>query len=108
MSFYLFWVPAVLIMYAVTAVFSKWANDSTGWTWVFGLYVLQCAGLWPLVSKYSKNIVFDGLLYEVIMFVGFYGVLCIMGATKNFTFYQYCGMILVITGMILVKVTGTH
>lgn len=101
MTFYWVWIPLVFLLYAAVAFTSKWAQDDPGWKWVAVLYVLNAVGLWPLVAKYSKNLMFDGLLYETIMFLGFYGVLIIIGT--KLTVLQYVGVALVLIGLLMVK-----
>ena len=104
--FYLFWVTAAIILYIIVGVLSKYANDSEEWKWVIFLYVCNFFGLWPIIARYSKNIVFDGLLYDLIIYFTFYGTLLFMGAAAKFTTYQWAGTFLVGIGFILLKIGG--
>ena len=106
MWFYL-WIPIAIIFYTAVAIFSKWANDeSDTWRWVIVLFALNCVGMWPLVAKYSKNLVFDGLLYDLLIFMTFYSVILLMGAGKGFTPVQWVACVMVVIGFIMLKVGG--
>lgn len=95
------WVPVVLIMYAITSWLSVHAKN--GWQFVFGLYILQCFGLWPIISRYSKNLPLDVLLFDLLIIISFYVTLWYMGQMTQFTFWQWFGFVLAITGIFLMK-----
>ena len=101
-QFYL-WVPLVIIAYTLVAIISKKANDTQEWSWIWMLYVLNIVGIWPLLSKYSKNILFDGLLHDFIVFMTFYGTLIIMGSASTFSTTQWIATTMIILGFILFK-----
>lgn len=101
-QFYL-WVPLVAIVYTLFAIISKKANDTQEWSWIWMLYALNIIGIWPLLSKYSKNILFDGLLHDFIVFMTFYGTLIIMGSASTFNTAQWVATTMIILGFILFK-----
>lgn len=101
-QFYL-WIPLVIIVYSLVAVISKKANDTQEWSWIWMLYGLNIVGIWPLLSKYSKNILFDGLLHDFIVFMTFYGTLLIMGSASTFSATQWIATTMIILGFILFK-----
>lgn len=109
MSFYWVWIPAVTLLYCVSAFWTVWANDKenpNSWKWVIALYVLGLCGLWPLVARFSHNLVLDALLYDLIIFFAFYLTLLYLGEASKFTLMQWVGSILVVLGFLMLKVTG--
>lgn len=104
MSFYWVWVPAAVLLYIICAFFTKWANDDLSWRPVIALYVLNCFGLWPLIARFSKNVVVDGLLYDLIIFFSFYLTMLYLGAAEKFTFTQWVGTGMLAAGLIVIKV----
>jgi len=103
MWWYLTWIIIVLLNNAVSAYTSKQANDTKAWSWVIATYISGCIGLWPLVARSSKNLVFDGFLYDTMIFTGFYITLLCLGAAKGFGPYQWTASILIFVGLILFK-----
>ena len=98
------WVIVVIIMGSGTAYFSKYSNDNQHSLWpVFVLYALQCVGLWPIVARYSNSLFFDGLLYDVLILLTYYGILIWCGAAEHFTGAQWFGTAAVLVGILLVK-----
>ena len=100
--FYL-WIPIITIVYALSAILSKKANDSQDWKWVWILYSMNLLGMWPFISKYSKNLIRDGLIYDLVIFLSFYFTLLFLGAAKNFTTTQWIASILIFAGLLLFK-----
>jgi hypothetical protein len=74
--------------------------------WVWALYALNVFGLWPWIARFSKNIVFDGLLYDLVIFFAFYLTVLYLGEAENFTRWQWIGCILVVIGFMTMKVGG--
>jgi len=104
--FYAFWVITAIFLYIFVGVISKYANESDEWKWVIILYGCNFLGLWPIIARYSKNLIFDGLLYDLIIYFTFYGTLLIMGSAAKFTTYQWVGTFFVGIGFILLKIGG--
>jgi hypothetical protein len=104
-TFYLIWIPLVIVIYATSAVLTKWANgDESGtWKWVIWLYLLNALGLWPLVAKFSKNLVFDALLYDITIFFSFMLTLMYLDAASKFNVIQWIGTILIVVGFVTLR-----
>jgi hypothetical protein len=104
MWFYLAWIPAAIIFYTIAAICTKFANDNPdSWKWVFVLYFIQAIGIWPIMAKFSKNIVFDSFLFDFIIFTTYFTILFSMGAGSKFTPTQWAGAGIIILGFILLK-----
>lgn len=104
--FYLFWIPSAIILMVVCGYFTLWANSDgpESWKWVGALYVLSLFGLWPLVAKFSKNLIVDALLYDMIIFFAFYLTMLHLNVAEQFTVTQWVGTMMVIAGFIVIKV----
>jgi len=98
------WIAAASLVYCMYAICTKWANeDPDSWKWVFVLYFLGAIQVWPLVAKYSKNLVFDGFLYDFVIFWAFFLTLFAVGGGTKFTWVQWIGAAVVMIGFVLLK-----
>jgi len=60
--------------------------------------------LWTVVSRISKNIVFDAMLYDNIMFLSYVGALTLLGCGSKFVTHQWIGLVVVIIGSIIMRI----
>jgi len=81
---------------------------NSSWNWVIGLYLVNLLSVWPLIARYSKNVIYDGLLYDLIIFFVFYGTVVYLGAAHKFTAIQWFGTGMVIAGFLILKLGGNH
>ena len=100
---YTFWIIFVFATSGLSAFISKRANDTKLWTWVFFGYLMGPCGVWPLVAKYSKDLVFDAFLYDAIVLAGFFTTLWFIGVEK-FGTWHWIGSSMMLLGLILFKV----
>jgi len=101
---YFVWVPIVFMHYAAYAYVSVQNNSSKLWKWTILLFILGSLGqYWVLVSRYSRSLVFDALLYDVILMLSFYSVVFFLGSGKSFSYIQWFGLSLVFFGLFLIK-----
>lgn len=98
------WVPIVVAYYCIGAYLSKSTNNSTAIWWLYVLFVWNALGIWPIVAKYSKNLLFDAMLYDAICLFAYYVTLLSLGDAKTLSIYQWVGCIMVLVGMILFKI----
>ena len=101
--FYAAWITYICILFTLSAYVSKQANDSDSWKWVYILFFMNLFGAWPIVARYSKNLIFDSLLYDLIIFFTFYLTLLYLGAAKSFSPVQWVGTVIVAIGFIVLK-----
>ena len=99
--FHYWWIPASIIFYIAMAWMSVYAKN--GWGWVIAMMLLQCFGLWPIIARYSKNIVFDAIIFDTLILLTFFGVLMLMGQMESFKTSQWIGLVLAIAGILLMK-----
>lgn len=101
---YMFWIPSVILWYMFYYIMSK-INNSVKSIWIFILMmVLGACPFWAIVSRSSKNLVFDGMLYDITMFLTMIVTFSLLGVGKSFAIYQWIGLVLVFVGFILMRI----
>lgn len=102
MIHYLWWIPAVTIVYMLYAWLSKQSQELGGtYFWILAFVPVP---LWALVTRVSTNLLVDGLIYAVVMLVAFTSGLILMGASAGFITHQYVGLGMAISGIVLMKI----
>ena len=99
------WVPILFLHVMVYTWLSVKNNHSVGhsnWMWV--VWIWGCLQLWPFVSKYSKNLLFDALLFDIILLVTGAAGLIYLGEAKAFNVVQWLGVSIVIIGFVVMKI----
>ena len=100
---YLWWIPAVIIYFVLYTWISK-QNNEFGGKWMLYVFI---AGLWPawmIISRISKNIIFDGMLYDVLMFMTYTVTMTLLGAGAKFTNLQWIGVGVTVVGFTVMHV----
>ena len=108
--FYLIWIPTVVVFYTMYAYMSYRNNlTGAGHGWAWAMWASGIVPIWIFVSRYSKNILFDGMLYDSILFLSYSIAIGILTeAHIKFNGGQLFGVGLVITGFILMQYYGQH
>lgn len=103
--FYLIWIFCTILFYSLYAWVSV-QNNLYGEKWGILLWFLPFIfPIWPIISKFSKNIVFDGLLFDSLLTLSYTAT--ILYLTNGFIKLQYIqifGIFLIILGIFLMKV----
>ena len=99
------WVPIVFAYYCFYN-WMGWQNNQEGSSqfWVYGMMVTGFLQLWVIISRYSTNILFDGMLYDILLFLTFPLSMWYMGETNTFSIQQWIGLIVVVIGFLILKV----
>lgn len=98
---YFWWIPLLGCLCAWN-VWLSWQVNKNPNTWLFFLMWLPL-NVWPFVSKISTDLLFDGLLYDILMCM-FYAIgFIIVGMGKELNFVNYSGILLIFLGFILMK-----
>jgi hypothetical protein len=101
---YLIWVPIVIVYYSVFSWLSKQNNEFGGkWLWIMYVYGIVWPG-WIVISRISKRLLFDGMLYDNIMFLTYVGTMIYLGAHAKLSMHQWLGVALVVIGSILMRI----
>lgn len=101
------WALFLLITCGVSAYYSNSINVGSHNRLLSNIMVF-CAGLcniliWMWVSKISKNIILDGLIYDIVLTVVFSVVLLYLNSSASLSILNYIGLGLALLGIILFK-----
>ena len=102
---YYIWVPLICIMMILNSWLSVNNNAVGGkWTWIYLVYSIASVIPWVFISKDSKTLTFDSLLYDILVTVFYYaGILYFTHSISKLSNYQIIGFGLIMLGMILFK-----
>ena len=101
MKNYLIWVPALIVLNLISAklsILNQSGNNKAAW----GIWLIGIIPMWVIVSRFSKNLLFDAMLYDILL-VLIYSAGIIYFGNKNLTIINYIGVGLAISGLFLVK-----
>ena len=76
-------------------------NNLEGGKWTVVIWIVGIVQIWPIVSRISKNLVVDGLLYDSLMACAYLITLGLLGRFKQFSSINYAGIVLIVLGIIL-------
>lgn len=109
MNHYLWWIPASIAYYVVYYWLSVKNHQDPApiwykskWLWAMLLYGAVCP-MWLIVCRISKNLTFDGLLYDIIMFLVFPISMFLLGQTVDFKTNQWVGLGIVVIGFFVMR-----
>jgi dolichyl-phosphate-mannose--protein O-mannosyl transferase len=97
------WLIPLSILMVVNAFLSAKAS-SERYAFIL-LWVLSVVPIWPLVAKYSRNIVLDAMIYDSAIAVT-YGVAIIYFSQTTLSPKIIIGTIMCISGVILIATEG--
>ena len=80
---YSWWIPVVVVLYAVCGVLSVQNAQHRG-LWTLWVMLAGWVPLWALVSRYSKNLLFDGALYDCLMLLSYLVAVTVCGGGDGF------------------------
>lgn len=100
---YCIWIPAVVIYYLIYAWCSKRYNDTPTALRFWVLYLTNLFPVWMIVARYSKDMLFDGVLYDILAFSAFIAGLILLGSGDRFTMGQWIGLVVVVVGFLMMK-----
>ena len=101
---YWLWIPLTVAYYGFYAYLSRQSNTFGGnWSLLMFITGAVCP-LWLIISRSTKNLLFDGILYDTLMFLAFVLTLIVLGEGSKWGIIQYSGLFLVITGLVLLKI----
>jgi hypothetical protein len=95
------WLIAVLFYMGQAWVSNKQNLNGGYWFWIAVFY--SALPVWPLIAKASKNLLIDGMIYDVVLFFSYALTLMFLGCAKAFTAVQWMGFALVMVGFLLLK-----
>jgi hypothetical protein len=105
MLFTISWLIVLTVLMTVSAYFSVQQNTTGHIKWFFAIWAIGIIPMWAIVSRYSKNLSADGLLYDFAITLIYYPALCYFSAEGfNMRWWQIVGFILGLIGMTMVRI----
>ena len=97
-----FWVPLILCHYAFVAYLSFRAQELGTWQSYGIIWLMGLAPYWILVTRFSKNLVLDGFVYDFAVASGWaIGVAILKGSGFGQT--QWIGIALMFSGILIFR-----
>ncbi len=97
------WVPLIILVYIIQAWLTVQNNILKGNWWIY-LYIFSMISPWVLVSRMSKNIIFDAFLYDSVLIVSYsIGILYFTDSLGKLSNIQFVGTLMILVGLILFK-----
>ena len=98
---YWIWIPLLLAINVYSAKLSivNQSGDNKAAVWMFLIGLIP---LWIIVSRYSKLLLFDAMLYDTLVVIA-YTVGIVYFGDKVLTSTNIVGMILIFIGLVFVK-----
>ena len=100
MIFYLIWIPLIVLWIVIYTYFSNQFGITKEFKWLGLVYIMNLIPTWSSIVYFSKNLIFDGLLFNLIIVIG--TTIC-LGYWKNIQLntLQYLALGLIIIALIL-------
>ncbi len=100
---YWIWVPIVILDYIMCAYLTN-RNNLSGGIWFWAMWSTGAIPIWAMVSKYSKDVVFDGMVFDIVMTITYtLSILYFTKAFQKFGPFQYAGCLAIMAGLFLFK-----
>jgi len=101
---YYLWVVLVILVYVGSAYTTNKLNITKNNIWLYLNWLFSSLPIWPLVAKHSTSLVFDGMLFDIILIISY--TIAILILTRSFDsmrLINYMGIIFIIVGLIMFK-----
>lgn len=105
MLFTVAWVLVLAALMVASSYFSYRQNISSDKLWFFATWGIGVIPMWPLVSRFSKNIVADAVVYDTTITIVYY--VALLYFTSQFgtvRWWQALGFFMALSGSLLVKI----
>jgi len=101
------WIPVIILTSVLSSYFSTKINNDAGTRWFIASWCLGLLPIWTVISKFSNNLVLDGMMFDILIFVSYAVALSIFTKTHTFfMFLQWCGFGLAIVGFFIMQLGG--
>ena len=100
----------MVFFYMVSSYLAKLNNDHNDLVWYKSYYFWTAFAFgalcpfWVIVSRISKNLLFDGMLYDNLMFLTYVFTMMALGCGAKFGVHQWIGVALVAFGSVLMRI----
>ena len=104
MKAYLLWIPLTIIYNTLVCWASTKCNQTDFWRMYWYMTAIGMAvPTWSVAAYYSKNLIFDSLLYDAILVISSPIALYFLGQASNFTPMAWMGVAVTLSGLAIVK-----
>ena len=99
---YFIWIPILLAINVYSAKLSI-ANQHGDNRAALGMFLIGLIPLWIITSRFSKNLLFDAMLYDTLVVIA-YTVGIVYFGDKALSVANMIGMALIFIGLIFVRI----
>ncbi|MFA6594307.1 MAG: hypothetical protein WCT16_03555 [Candidatus Buchananbacteria bacterium] len=96
-------IPLTIIDGMAMSYFSLHSSLTQSWGFFLGLIIINIAPLWPFISKYSKNLIFDELLFVVSLTAAELITISFLDRTRDPSLVNWLGLLIAFIGFVLIK-----
>lgn len=100
MIYYLILILSTILYSGTSAYYSYKLNQDS--QYFIHCYLIALIPIWTIISKFSKNILFDAIVFDLTLMITFSIVLIIL-TKKNLDWINYIGLALIFVGLGLFK-----
>jgi len=97
-------VPLTFINGLALGYFSIQTSISKDWLPFVFLVITNILPLWAFISKHSKDLIFDELLYNITVIISELIAILILGSGNAFSWLNWLGLLLAFIGFVLLKI----
>jgi len=97
------WIWALLFAFYTFHTFVNWKNNALGGGWFWFACLVSMLPVFPIAMRFSKDMLWDGLVFELVMLLSYVITLLYLGSGKAFNMTQWIGLILTVIGFVLMK-----
>ncbi|MFA5124777.1 MAG: hypothetical protein WC473_03060 [Patescibacteria group bacterium] len=96
-------IPLTILDGMAMSYFSWQSSLTQNWWSFICLILINIAPLWPFISKYSKNLIFDGLLFVVSLTAAELITVSFLDRTQSPLLINWLGLFIAFIGFVLIK-----
>ncbi len=102
---YYIWIPIQIFLLIITAYFTYKLNVYKKPIYFIITWLITLVPMWSIVALYSKRLVFDGLLYDILLVVSYTVAILIFTKThQTLTVINYMGLFFVVVGLFFFRI----
>ena len=101
---YFLWISLTIFYNFVVCWWAVKCPPYQFWKMYAGITLAMLIPTWSLAAYFSKNLIFDALLFDSILVFSSPFILGWLGQASNFSWYNWTGVALAVGGLILVRV----
>lgn len=100
---YVIWITLTVFCNFLLCYVATKYNNKSPWSNYLWISFIDLIPTWALASYWSKNLIFDGMLYDAVLVISSVVMFWLLGRAEHFSLLNWVGVVLVIFGLMLVK-----